>query len=82
MAHTPDNELSVPYIEPGTYKHYKGNLYEVIGVALNSETLEPVVVYKSLNKNNVPYWVRPYDMFVGMVTVDGQDVQRFNRIDD
>ena len=35
-------------IQTGKYQHYKGKLYEVVGVAHHSETLEPLVVYKAL----------------------------------
>ena len=35
-------------IEPGRYRHYKGNDYEVIGEARHSETEEPFVVYRAL----------------------------------
>ncbi len=50
--------------KPGIYKHYKGNNYEVIGVAKHSETLEDMVVYKTLYDNPISkLWVRPKDMF-------------------
>ena len=32
----------------GKYQHYKGKMYEVIGLARHSETLEEMVVYKAL----------------------------------
>jgi len=35
-------------IKLGKYQHYKGNMYEVIGLARHSETLEEMVVYKAL----------------------------------
>jgi hypothetical protein len=35
----------------GLYSHYKGNLYEVIGIARHSETLEEMVVYKATYQN-------------------------------
>jgi hypothetical protein len=75
-----DQPTSPPTLEAGIYKHYKGKHYEVIGVALHSETLEPVVVYKPLYESVSEYWVRPYDMFVENVLVDGISVPRFARI--
>jgi hypothetical protein len=61
---------------PGRYRHYKGNEYEVLGVARHSETDERVVVYRPLY-NDTGLWVRPLAMFVEMVTVDGKPVPRF-----
>lgn len=80
MTIDPLDNITVPTIEPGEYVHYKGKRYEVIGVALHSETLEPVVVYKPLYKTVAPLWVRPYDMFTGPVEIDGAAVPRFAKI--
>ena len=74
-----DENISVPTIEPGRYEHYKGKPYEVLGVALHSETLEPLVVYKPLYDSVSEYWVRPYDMFLETVEVDGLVVPRFKK---
>lgn len=69
----------------GKYQHYKGNLYEVIGLAHHSETLEELVVYRALydseefGKNSI--WVRPKKMFLEMVVVDRKDVPRFTRVE-
>ena len=71
-------------IEPGKYKHYKGNEYEVIGMALHSESLEKMVVYKPLyetpNISEGTLWVRPLDMFMETVEVNGKPMPRFERI--
>jgi hypothetical protein len=67
-------------LKPGKYQHYKGQMYEVVGVAHHSETLEELVVYKALYETRFgrdSLWVRPKAMFIQMVTVDGQDVPRF-----
>ena len=63
-------------LKAGIYRHYKGSLYEVYMTAQHSETEEWVVVYKALygEEGN---WVRPYDMFVEKVEVDGEMVSRF-----
>jgi hypothetical protein len=59
-------------------KHYKGNLYEVIGVAKHSETLEEMVVYKALYQaEGENLWVRPKAMFLEDVEVGGKMVKRF-----
>ena len=63
-------------ISPGTYRHYKGNLYTVIGIATHTETGEEMVVYRAQYE---PYslWVRQRTMFEEMVTIDGFEVPRF-----
>lgn len=81
MISVPDDQLNVPYIELGTYEHYKGNKYEVVGIALDSENLQPLVVYKPLYGSKVVFWARPYDMFTGTVLIDGAEVIRFKKID-
>ncbi len=63
-------------LRPGRYRHFKGNEYEVIGVARHSETHEPLVVYRPLYGDG-GLWVRPLDMFTETVTRDGQTVPRF-----
>ena len=47
------------------YKHFKGHIYKVINIALDSETLEEMVVYEDMNSEKV--WVRPYNMFNSLV---------------
>ncbi len=51
---------------PGIYKHYKGGLYEVFGVAIHSETEEELVVYRSLY-GTYRLNVRPKAMFLDEV---------------
>jgi hypothetical protein len=63
-------------IKPGLYRHYKGNRYEVIGVARHSETEERLVVYRCLY-GDFSLWVRPLARFVEHVIVDGIAVPRF-----
>ena len=63
-------------MKPGTYRHYKGGLYEVIGVARHSETEEQLVVYRPLY-GEMGLWVRPLDMFTEKVTVENEEVPRF-----
>ena len=67
-------------IKPGRYRHFKGNEYEVIGVAKDSETMEEVVVYRALYGDH-GFWVRPAKMFAETVERDGKIVKRFELID-
>jgi cyclomaltodextrinase len=65
-------------LAPGKYKHYKGELYEVVGTARHSETLEELVVYKALYQpEGENLWVRPLDMFREEVEINGKKVKRF-----
>lgn len=64
---------------PGRYRHFKGNEYEVIGVARHSETHEPLVVYRPLYGDG-GLWVRPLAMFTETVTHEGNEVPRFTRL--
>ena len=63
-------------IQTGLYRHFKGNLYEVIGTALHSETREPMVVYRALYGEN-GLWVRPAAMWNETVERDGKTYRRF-----
>ena len=63
-------------LELGKYKHYKGNEYEVIGLAKHSETLEDLVVYRALYGQN-DLWVRPLKMFNEEVEINGKKIPRF-----
>ncbi len=68
-------------MELGLYKHYKGNLYEVIGIARHSETLEELVVYKATyQEEGENLWVRPLAMFSETFVIDGVERKRFEKI--
>jgi len=60
----------------GRYRHYKGNEYEVIGVARHSEDETELVVYRPLYGEK-SLWVRPLTMFIETVEVEGLDTPRF-----
>ena len=66
-------------MKKGIYRHYKGNEYELIDVALHSETLEEMVVYRALYGEQ-KLWVRPAHMWEEEVEVDGKTVKRFELI--
>ena len=67
-------------LQPGKYRHFKGGLYEVVGIALHSETREEMVVYRPLYGEG-GLWVRPLHMFLECVVVDGVTTPRFQRVD-
>jgi len=56
------------------YRHFKGGEYEIIEVARHSETLEELVIYKSLANGDV--WARPKSLFTGKAG----DVRRFEKL--
>ena len=72
-----------PVIEKGTYRHNKkGHLYEVLGVALQTETGEPLVIYRPLYDNEYELFARPYTMFLEEVELNGQMKPRFEKVND
>ena len=69
-------DYSKEYIALGRWKHFKGNSYEVVGIAKHSETLEPMVVYRALYGEG-ELWTRPVGMWLEQVTRDGKTFPRF-----
>lgn len=71
-------------LSPGIYRHYSGKEYDLIGVGHDSETLAKVVIYQARYDTEdfgpKPIWVRPYDMFIEEVEIDGKMVPRFEWI--
>ena len=60
----------------GIYRHYKGNLYQLLHIACHSETEEPLAVYRALY-GNYGVWVRPLAMFTENVVTEQGSVARF-----
>lgn len=65
-------------VEPGLYKHFKGKECKVYFCAKHSETLEDLVVYEELVDKT--FWVRPVEMFLENVEVEGVEMKRFEYI--
>ena len=68
-------------LKPGIYRHFKGNLYELIGIAKHSETLEPMVVYRALYGEG-DLWVRPASMWSEIVDKEGYRGPRFSPVEE
>ena len=64
---------------PGLYRHYKGNLYEVVGTVRHSETLEPMTLYRALYGER-GLWVRPAAMFLEEIAFQGVRQPRFDKV--
>ena len=76
----PDQNLPPLIVTPpGLYRHYKGNLYEVVDTVRHSETLEPLTLYRALYGER-GLWVRPAAMFMEEVVVNGIQQPRFAKV--
>lgn len=64
---------------PGLYRHYKGQMYEVLDTVRHSETLEPLTLYRALYGER-GLWVRPAAMFNETVVMDGVAQPRFAKV--
>lgn len=67
-------------IKIGKYQHYKGSFYQVEGIATHSETEEKMVLYRPLYGEKA-LWVRPLDMFIETVNINGVIQPRFTFIE-
>lgn len=69
-----------PAIQPGIYRHFKGNRYHVLGTATHSETGEVLVIYRALY-GEFGTWARPLSMFTETVERDGFQQPRFEFVE-
>jgi len=69
--------------QPGSmYRHYKGNLYKALHIAMHTETEEPLAIYQALY-GEAKIWARPLSMFLDEVTLpDGSTAPRFELIEE
>ncbi len=64
----------------GIYEHYKKKRYQVLSVVLHSESKEELVLYKALYGKGLS-WVRPLDMFLEEIEIDGVKHPRFKLVE-
>ena len=74
-----ENEDSQHEFQLGQYRHFKGNLYDVIGKVRHSETREQMVLYRALYGEG-GLWVRPFQMFFDTIEREGQELKRFEYV--
>ncbi len=65
---------------PGRYRHFKGGKYDVLFIARDTETEEPVVVCRALYGER-GHWVRSLADFTTHVTRGDYDGPRFSRVE-
>ena len=87
-------DTSNAFPKKGFYVHYKHDpngepfnyMYEVVGIARNTEDGMYSVLYKPMYKNQwlspAEYFSRPLEMFIDMVDKDGVSVPRFALVTD
>lgn len=72
-------QLKTEALSPGEkYTHYKGGEYEVVTCAIDEDTLQPMVVYKSIEKGT--FWIRTLYNWNETIEVEGKLVKRFQKV--
>jgi hypothetical protein len=79
-----ENE-GIDKVVPGAlFEHYKGKEYKILGVGRHSETLEMCVIYQALYDSpefgDRATWIRPLEMFLETVSIDGKEIPRFRLV--
>lgn len=69
--------LGINNMKLGIYQHYKGNFYNLLAIARNTEDLAEMAVYQSLY-GDYGLWVRPLSMFQENLIIDGKNIKRFS----
>lgn len=67
-------------VQPGIYKHYKGNLYQVIGVAKEADEDELKVVYTPLYPCQYQLLIKALKSFNESVEVDGKIIHKYEKV--
>lgn len=74
-------ELSVPKVDK-IFRHFKGGYYLVLEIAVNTETGEDLVIYRSIVEEDGRVWARPIESWMKSVVLDsGKEVPRFVEVD-
>lgn len=60
------------------YRHYKGTVYQFLGLAKLESDLTTVVLYRQFDTPTGQVWVRPLTEWSQVVTHNGQQVNRFS----
>ena len=68
-------------IKGGKYRHFKGHIYKVTGIAHNADTLEEMVVFRATTDDR-QLWVQPLEKFLGKEKVGGKMISRFEYMGD
>ena len=68
-------------LKKGIYRHFKGNLYEVLETARHSETEEWLVVYRALYDER-GVWIRSLENFCEIIEREGIRLPRFVYVED
>jgi hypothetical protein len=68
---------TLPLVEIGEYRHFRGDLYRVVSTATHAVTGEIMVLYQNISGQS---FVRPIDNFLEEIEVDGSLVPRFKPV--